>query len=439
MMEMGINMDSNELDEHNDVTVKDKKSGYKSGIFHGIIIGVLLVLTLCSIAVAVVFQKGLLNIDTQNGIYIHNQEFDENTGIGSKASQKLNLIDQALDQFYFEDIDDEEVLDKIYKAYVNAYGDKYTVYYTAEEYKSIQESSDGEYCGIGVSVRKNDDGTVLVVEPYEGSPGKEAGLVANDLIISVNGESVIDRDISMIVAQIKGEEGTTVDVEVRREGVADPIKMTIERRKIEVRTISYEMLDNSIGYIIVNEFDKVTTQQFKNAYNDLKSQGMKGLIIDIRSNPGGLLTTVVDMLDEILPDGLIVYTEDKNKERVEYNGTNPNQADVPIAVLVNGESASASEIFAGAIQDYGVGTIIGTKTFGKGIVQTVRRMTDGSAIKYTVSKYYTPKGQDIHGNGVQPDIVVELAQKYNSTEYNRSNDTQLQAAINNITEKIDHN
>ena len=171
----------------------------------------------------------------------------------------------------------------------------------------------------------------------------------------------------------------------------------------------------------------------------MKSQGMKGLIIDIRSNPGGLLTTVVDMLDEILPDGLIVYTEDKNKERVEYNGTNPNQADVPIAVLVNGESASASEIFAGAIQDYGVGTIIGTKTFGKGIVQTVRRMTDGSAIKYTVSKYYTPKGQDIHGNGVQPDIVVELAQKYNSTEYNRSNDTQLQAAINNITEKIDHN
>ena len=322
---------------------------------------------------------------------------------------------------------------------MNAYGDKYTVYYTAEEYKSIQESSDGEYCGIGVSVRKNDDGTVLVVEPYEGSPGKEAGLAANDLIISVNGESVIDRDISMIVAQIKGEEGTTVDVEVRREGVADPIKMTIERRKIEVRTISYEMLDNSIGYIIVNEFDKVTTQQFKNAYNDLKSQGMKGLIIDIRSNPGGLLTTVVDMLDEILPDGLIVYTEDKNKERVEYNGTNPNQADVPIAVLVNGESASASEIFAGAIQDYGVGTIIGTKTFGKGIVQTVRRMTDGSAIKYTVSKYYTPKGQDIHGNGVQPDIVVELAQKYNSTEYNRSNDTQLQAAINNITEKIDHN
>lgn len=432
-------MDSNELDENDNKTKKTKKSGYKSGIFHGIVIGALLVLTLCSIAVAVVFQKGLLNIDTQNGIYIHNQEFDENMGIGSKASQKLNLIDQALDQFYFEDIDDEEVLDKIYKAYVNAYGDKYTVYYTAEEYKSIQESSDGEYCGIGVSVRKNDDGTVLVVEPYEGSPGKEAGLAANDLIISVNGESVIDRDISMIVAQIKGEEGTTVEVEVRREGVADPIKMTIERRKIEVRTINYEMLDNSIGYIIVNEFDKVTTQQFKNAYNDLKSQGMKGLIIDIRSNPGGLLTTVVDMLDEILPDGLIVYTEDKNKERVEYNGTNPNQADVPIAVLVNGESASASEIFAGAIQDYGIGTIIGTKTFGKGIVQTVRRMTDGSAIKYTVSKYYTPKGQDIHGNGVQPDIVVELPQKYNSTEYNRSNDTQLQAAVNNIMEKIANN
>lgn len=430
-------MNNNELDEYDNETEEKQKSAHRSGLIQGLIIGALLVLTLCSIAVAVVFQKGLLNIDTDNGIYIHNQEFDENTGIGSKASQKLNLIDQALDEFYFEDIDDEEVLDKIYKAYVNAYGDRYTVYYTAEEYKSIQESSNGEYCGIGVAVRKNEDGTILVVEPYDDSPGKEAGMRADDLIISVNGESVLDKDISTVVALIKGEEGTTVDIEVMRKGNDQPIKMTATRRRIEVKTVSYEMLDNSIGYIAVTEFDKVTTQQFKNAYDDLKTQGMKGLIIDIRSNGGGLLTTVIDMLDELLPDGLIVYTEDKNKERVEYNGVNPNAADVPIVVLVNGESASASEIFAGAMQDYGVGTIIGTQTFGKGIVQTVRRMSDGSAIKYTISKYYTPKGQDIHGNGVEPDIVVEMDVKYNSTEYDRSKDTQLKAAINHLTDKIE--
>ena len=185
-----------------------------------------------------------------------------------------------------------------------------------------------------------------------------------------------------------------------------------------------------MGLITISEFDKVTAQQFKEAYAQLETLGMKGLVIDIRSNPGGLLNVVVDMLDEILPDGLIVYTEDKYGNRQEYNGSNPDVIDVPLAVLVNGESASASEIFAGAVQDYGAGTIIGTQTFGKGIVQTIRRMSDGSAIKYTMAKYFTPKGQDIHGHGVTPDIVEELSDEFNNlTEYDASKDNQLQKAI----------
>lgn len=413
------------------------RAAHRSGILKGLLAGVLAALAICAVTVAVLYEKNVLNIDTNGGIYISSQEFDENTGIGTKAEQKLNLMDQALDDFYFDDVDDEKVLDVIYKAYVDAYGDRYTTYYTAEEYAKIQEASNGEYCGIGVVVSKNSDGTILVVEPYDNSPGKEAGMLAGDIIISINGESVTDIDLNAAVAKIKGEEGTTVDIEVRREGVEGTVKMTVERRRIEVKTVEYEMLEDSIGYINIDEFDDVTSQQFKNAYDDLKNQGMQGLVIDIRSNPGGLLSSVIDMLDMLLPDGLIVYTEDKYGRRTEYNGSNPDAADIPMAVLVNENSASASEIFAGTVQDYGVGTIVGTRTFGKGIVQTIRMMTDGSAIKYTISKYYTPKGQDIQGNGVTPDITVEPSEEFSSMEvYDAAKDNQLQTAIADVKDKL---
>ncbi len=432
-------MDSNEIDEIDRKSDEEKNAGRRSGLLQGFLLGVLLMLAICSVGVAVIYRNGMLIINTDSGIYMNSRSDSayENMGMGSKAAQKLNLIDKVLDSFYFDDVDDEQVLDNICKAYVNSYGDKYTTYYTAEEYAKFNEANSGEYCGIGVVVRKNDDGNILVVEPYDGSPGKEAGIRKNDVIISVNGEAIADKDLSNIVARIKGKEGTTVDVGIKREGVDDTINMTITRRKVEVKTVTYEMLENSIGYISIDEFDKVTAQQFKNGYDDLKSQGMKGLIVDIRSNPGGLLSTVIDMLDEILPDGLILYTEDKYGKRVEYNGTNPNVADVPIAVLVDGGSASASEIFAGAIQDYGIGTIIGTQTFGKGIVQETRRMSDGSAIKFTISKYYTPKAQDIHGRGITPDVVVELSEEFkNLTEYDEKKDNQLQTAISVLQEKI---
>ena len=432
-------MDSNEIDEIDRKSDEEKNAGRRSGLLQGFLLGVLLMLAICTVAVAVIYRSGMLIINTDSGIYMNGRSDSayENMGMGSKAAQKLNLIDKVLDDFYFDDVDDEKVLDNICKAYVNSYGDKYTTYYTAEEFAKFNEANSGEYCGIGVVVRKNDDGNLLVVEPYEGSPGKEAGIRKNDVIISVNGEAIADEDISDIVARIKGKEGTTVDVGIKREGVDDTINMTITRRKVEVKTVEYKMVENSIGYISIDEFDKVTAQQFKKGYDELKSQGMKGLIVDIRSNPGGLLSTVIDMLDEILPDGLILYTEDKYGKRVEYNGTNPNVADVPIAVLVDGGSASASEIFAGAIQDYGIGTIIGTQTFGKGIVQETRRMSDGSAIKFTISKYYTPKGQDIHGHGVTPDVVVELSEEFkNLTEYDEKKDNQLQTAISVLQEKI---
>lgn len=420
------------FDNDNNVNEKNviQKERHRSGVIQGLLIGSFTMLAICAVVIAAAVKKGYIRPDTDGSIYIQSETYDGNTGIGTEAEQKLNLIDQTLKDFYFDDIDDSKVLDNIYKAYVNAYGDKYTVYYTADEYAKIQESSNGAYYGIGVVVRKNDDGTILVVEPYDGAPGKEAGMRKNDVIVTVNGESVTDQDLNSVVAKIKGDEGTTVNIGIRRDGSDDIAELTVTRRKVEIKTVAYEMLDDSVGLITISEFDKVTAQQFKEAYAQLETLGMKGLVIDIRSNPGGLLNVVVDMLDEILPDGLIVYTEDKYGNRQEYNGSNPDVIDVPLAVLVNGESASASEIFAGAVQDYGAGTIIGTQTFGKGIVQTIRRMSDGSAIKYTMAKYFTPKGQDIHGHGVTPDIVEELSDEFNNlTEYDASKDNQLQKAI----------
>ncbi len=420
------------FDNDNNVNEKNviQKERHRSGVIQGLLIGSFTMLAICAVVIAAAVKKGYIRPDTDGSIYIQSETYDGNTGIGTEAEQKLNLIDQTLKDFYFDDIDDSKALDNIYKAYVNAYGDKYTVYYTADEYAKIQESSNGAYYGIGVVVRKNDDGTILVVEPYDGAPGKEAGMRKNDVIVTVNGESVADQDLNSVVAKIKGDEGTTVNIGIRRDGSDDITELTVTRRKVEIKTVAYEMLDDSVGLITISEFDKVTAQQFKEAYAQLETMGMKGLVIDIRSNPGGLLNVVVDMLDEILPDGLIVYTEDKYGNRQEYNGSNPDVIDVPLAVLVNGESASASEIFAGAVQDYGAGTIIGTQTFGKGIVQTIRRMSDGSAIKYTMAKYFTPKGQDIHGHGVTPDIVEELSDEFNNlTEYDASKDNQLQKAI----------
>lgn len=427
------------FDNDNNVNEKNviQKERHRSGVIQGLLIGSFTMLAICAVVIAAAVKKGYIRPDTDGSIYIQSETYDGNTGIGTEAEQKLNLIDQTLKDFYFDDIDDSKVLDNIYKAYVNAYGDKYTVYYTADEYAKIQESSNGAYYGIGVVVRKNDDGTILVVEPYDGAPGKEAGMRKNDVIVTVNGESVADQDLNSVVAKIKGDEGTTVNIGIRRDGSDDIAELTVTRRKVEIKTVAYEMLDDSVGLITISEFDKVTAQQFKEAYAQLETLGMKGLVIDIRSNPGGLLNVVVDMLDEILPDGLIVYTEDKYGNRQEYNGSNPDVIDVPLAVLVNGESASASEIFAGAVQDYGAGTIIGTQTFGKGIVQTIRRMSDGSAIKYTMAKYFTPKGQDIHGHGVTPDIVEELSDEFNNlTEYDASKDNQLQKAIEVVMEKI---
>ena len=414
------------VDEHN----KERKYGsrfYRKGLLTGIIATfsamVLIVLSVADVCL----KKGYLHIGINGDVYIQSDAVTDESGIGSEVEAKLNAIDSVLDSFYFEEVDDEKAKDSIYKAYLSSYGDKYTVYYTADEYKKLTETTNGTFSGIGAVCQISSEGGILLVDVYESGAGYKAGLRSGDRIIQVDGTDVTDMDLSSAVALVKGEKGTQVGLKIVRDGATSDY--TVVRDEIEVQTVNYAITEDNIGYISVSQFENVTAKQFKAAIEDLKSEGAKGIIIDIRNNPGGLLTTVISMLKDILPNGLIVYTEDKDGNRKEYSDNDNEELDMPLAVLVNGNSASASEIFAGAIQDYGKGVIVGTQTFGKGIVQTVKPLTDGGAIKFTIAKYFTPKGQDIHGKGVTPDVVVEY-------DKDADEDTQISAALESVRAQI---
>ena len=345
---------------------------------------------------------------------------------------KLSAIDEIINKYYLNDteINQQEMLEGIYSGYVNGLGENYTTYYTAEEYTQLMESSSGEYSGIGVSVSQNlNTGIITVVDPFENGPGYEAGMRPEDILYEVEGEEVTGVDINQVVARIKGEEGTTVDLTVYRPSTDEYIDMTVERRMVENPKIEYEMKEDQIGYIKISEFDEVTVDQFLEAVDQLVAQGAAGLIFDLRNNPGGLMESVCEMLDRLLPEGLLVYTMDKDGNKEEQMADDQQSLKIPMVVLVNGNSASASEIFTGALKDYQWATIMGTTTFGKGIVQLVIPMNDGSAVKVTNSKYYTPNGVCIHGEGIAPDIEVEYDSEYEG-------DNQLDAALTQIREMI---
>lgn len=351
----------------------------------------------------------------------------------SDVEDKLKKIDSVIDEYYLNeaDIDREAMIEGIYSGYVSGLNEKYTNYYTADAYADLMESSSGEYSGIGVSVSQNiNTGIITVITPFENGPGYAAGIRKDDILFKVEDEEVTGVDITQVVTKIKGEAGTIVNLTVYRPSTDEYIDMAVERQIVQNPTVEYEMKNDGIGYIKVSEFDEVTVGQFKTAISDLESQGMKGLIFDLRDNPGGLLSSVCDMLDRILPEGdLIVYTMDKDGNKEEHFAKDAESLDLPMIVLVNGNSASASEIFTAALKDYEKAAVMGTTTFGKGIVQVIIPLGDGSAVKVTQSQYYTPKGICIHGDGVTPDIEVE---------YDKENegDNQLDAAMEQMMQMI---
>ena len=351
-------------------------------------------------------------------------EKNSETSVSEGAAKKLKTLEAVIDAYYLNEIKPEDLEEGIYKGLLSGLKDPYSVYYTAEEYKELIESTEGVYYGIGSLVSQDmKTGTVTATRVFKNSPAMKAGMKRGDIIYKVDEKEVTGQELEKIVAKMKGKENTEVKITVYRASEKKYIDLVIKRGKVEVPTIEYKMLDKKkgIGYIQIVEFEEVTYDQFSNALKALKKQGMKSVVFDVRDNPGGIYQTVCRMLDDILPDGTLVYTKDKygNEEK---QTSDKRALNMPIAVLQNENSASAAEIFAGAIQDFNAGKIVGTQSFGKGIVQTVLPLNDGSAIKLTIEDYYTPSGKNIHGKGITPDVKVE------STD-NDKRDIQLEKAV----------
>lgn len=333
----------------------------------------------------------------------------EDSVIDDQVVQKLQLLEDSIDRYYLEGVSENDIQESLYHGFVNGLGDPYSTYYSEQELEAVMESTEGIYYGIGAYIGfDQNSGYCKITKVMEGSPALEAGLRAEDLIVAVNDEDMRNVTTSDIVTYIKGPEHTTVDMTIYRDGELDYLNFTVERRKIETPTVVYNMDEEKIATIQITEFDEVTLSQFEENLENAKKDGMKGLVLDLRDNPGGSLQTVVAIANHILPKGLVVYTEDRDGNRKEYTCDGKDELNVPLVVLVNGNSASASEILAGSIKDYKKGTILGTTTFGKGIVQKIFGISDGSAVKLTISHYYTPSGADIHGVGIAPDEELEL-------------------------------
>ena len=363
------------------------------------------------------------------GLYFSGVEIipREDDTVASKAERKLNVLKSTIDKYYLNDVNENDLVEGIYKGLFEGIGDPYSVYYTKQEYKELQQSTSGKYCGIGALVSQDmKTGIISISKVFKNAPADKAGMKSQDVIYKVEDNDVSGKDVDKVVSLLKGEKGTKVKVTVYRPSEKKYVDLMITRDEVNVPTIESKMLDkkNKIGYVQITEFDEITGEQFSKAIADLKKQGMKKVIFDVRDNPGGSYSTVCEILDEILPAGTLVYTKDKYGTE-EKQESDPNCLNMPMVVLQNENSASASEIFAGAIQDFNAGKIIGTQSFGKGIVQVIMSVGDGSAIKLTIQNYYTPSGKNIHGKGITPDIKVEAGD-------NEKNDVQLEKAIEEL-------
>ncbi len=358
--------------------------------------------------------------------------------------KKFNAVkDKLLDEYYLK-VDENALLEGAVRGMAESLKDPYTVYYTKEQmtaFMNVTQKSSDTYVGIGVQILLDNNGNILITQPpFEGSPAEKAGIKMGDIIIKVDGKDITSyKDERIVVGMIKGKEDTTVDVTIFRPMEGKSYTFTIIRKKLTaVLNIWSKMLNPKVGYISIRVFDESISDNFLQRLEKLKSQGMKALIIDVRDDPGGLYGEVIKIADMLLPKNTIVYTEDR-KGKKEYQNSDQNALNMPIAVLVNGSSASASEILAGALKDNRKGILVGTKTFGKGLVQTTYQFSDGSGLKLTIQRYFTPSGVCIQGKGINPDYLVSLPEKYKDKSVSSvppKEDTQLSKAIDLMMEKI---
>ena len=411
----------------------NKRSGFLPGVLVGILVAVIAVGILFALrggsgsasgGTAGSGQTGAPGLTGAGG----------DSAINDKTIRKLKLLEDYVDYYYYKssEVSNEQQINGAYKGLLDSLGDVYSCYYTPEEYQSIMEQMEGVYYGIGAYVSQDvETGQSVISGVIKNTPAEAAGLMDGDIIYKVDGVEMAGLTLEEVVSHIKGEEGTKVTITLIRSG--SEIEVEITRAMVSAPTVDSEMLEDGIGYLQITEFDDVTVGQFKENMASLREQGMKGLIVDLRGNPGGSVTSVCAIAEQFLPEGLVFYMEDKNGERTEYPCKGADW-DLPLVVLVNEYSASASEIFSGAVKDAGIGKLVGKKTYGKGVVQNLIPLEDGSAIKITVANYYTRNGNDINLKGIDPDVEVDL----DSEAYlEDKTDTQLDKAIEVLKEEMD--
>lgn len=373
-----------------------------------------------------VVSAAILVIGIGAGIYF---AMPNDTTVSEMSAKKMTLMEQLVDAYYFGKIDKSKMTEGTYKGLIEGLDDPYSEYFTKEEYKDLQQESSGKYVGIGALVTQDDkNGIISIVKVLDKSPAKKAGLKKDDIIAQVDGKDVTGKELTKVVSKMKGKEDTKVTLKILDPKTAKYKTVTLVRKSVDSPSVDSKIIDkkNNIGYIAISEFDQNTAEQFEKHIKKLKKKKVKGIIFDLRYNPGGLYDTVVKMLDDILPEGVIVFTKDKNGNREEEK-SDAKCLKLPIVVLQNEGSASAAEIFSGAIQDFKAGTIVGTKSYGKGVVQNTFPFSDGSALKLTIKKYYTPSGKNINGKGITPDVKVENDAK---------TDKQLNVAKSILAKKI---
>ena len=362
-------------------------------------------------------------------------------GVGAEDEElsvsEFSSLENLIDDYYLKDFDMKGIQYAGLKAMVASLGDPYSVYYTPEEFAAFNRESSGEYYGIGMVISQDETTGLAKVEYFfDGSSAEEAGMQAGDLIISIDGTDVTKMSLQEISVLCIGEEGTSIKMEVKRSDEVLAFEMV--RRAVERDMVTYRMLDDGIGYMRIAQFGGNCEEKFSEAMDYFSQNNAKGIVVDLRDDPGGYLSTVVNVLDKLLPEGTVVYTENKKGERQTWS-SDANCIDIPLTLVVNGNTASAAEIFAGAVQDYSYGKVVGTTTYGKGVVQIVIPIqSTGGGLKITTSQYYTPSGRTINENGIYPDYFVDLQEEFteNPENYSFDEDAQINKAIEVLKESI---
>lgn len=378
----------------------------------------------------------LYSINSLNTRYIISFDADS---VNYKNISKFNQVREILKKDFYRNVDENDMIEGAINGSVESLNDPYTVYFNKDEMRSFMEKSEGSYVGIGVSVNVDENGLLTVIEPFENSPAKSAGMKQGDKIVKVSDKDVTAiRDENMIISMIKGKENTRVKITVYRPEEDRYLQFDIIRKRIRASNIKSEIFDGEIGYIKLVMFDIEIAKYFKNDLNKMLNKGIEGLIIDLRDNPGGSYEQVIEVADSLLSEGIIVYTEDRNGNK-KIRNSGKSYIGLPLVILTNGNSASASEILAGAVKDHARGTLVGTRTFGKGLVQELKPLDDGSGLKVTVSRYFTPSGVCIHGSGIEPDIEIDMPDEYKNvpvSQIPKNKDVQLKCAIEAVKGKI---